>query len=390
MRISDYARLAWRSIWERKGRTIGTIVGIIVAILALGIAMGVGNGFQQFFVKNFASIFGVNIVYVIPARHPLTDADIRMIESLPYVQQVVPVAITQGMLYVLGKPIMVSIIAISPQHLPRIFGTTSMKNIILQGQPVLTSGTALVGYYVAFTRTGQQIIFPGQRISIETRKGTYVTLTVSGILVPAHVIAYVNPNIAVFVDYNTYFSLFSNKREYDFAAVYVYPLDKVDYVSRLLRKLFPEYEVFNPRAMLQSFENFIMALQMFLAFVSGIGMLIVGLWMFDTMTISVVQRTREIGVLKAVGFSNKQIFLLVLSEALVISVIGILVGDAILVPAASFVKLSFGPGVAVPAVITPRTMILVSLLPLVVNIIATLAPAYRASRISPLQALRTE
>jgi len=73
-----------------------------------------------------------------------------------------------------------------------------------------------------------------------------------------------------------------------------------------------------------------------------------------------------------------------------ISVLGIVAGDALLIPLASFVKLSLGPGFVIPAVLTPQTMAIVSTLPLVVNVIATLAPAYRASRVSPLQALRTE
>ncbi len=391
-RVRDYFYLSWRAIWERKGRTVGSIIGIIVSVIALGVALGVGKGFYAAFIKQFASTFGVNTIYVIPEEgFYLTDVHIRLLERLPYVEMVAPVAFTTGLVNIGGSTRVVYVVGVSERVLPRLLGATSLDSVVFEGKPVLVPGTALIGFYVAFSPiTLRQYIYPGQRLIVELPNGENLYLTVTGILRPTHITPYGNPNVAVFVDYSTFFEIIRKKRTYDLAIVYVSNLNKIRFVENLIKKYFPNFEVFSPQIMIKSLEHFVLALETFLTVLAGIGTLIVGLWMFDTMTISIVQRTREIGILKAIGFSSRQIFALIIMEAVIISLIGVLIGIGLLLPLSGMPVLPLGPTFAIRVIITPDVLLIVALTPTIANILATLAPAYRASRITPLQALRVE
>ncbi len=389
MRLQDYFIMAWRSIWERKGRTIGSIIGIIIAVLALGAALGIGQGLRCKIMSFMATLFGVNVVYVIPTHGVLTFAQIAQLASLPYVKNVIPVCLTYAVAYIGGKKVTVQIVASTMTGVLRLLGASTTKQMILQGSPVLTPGSALIGYNLAFSSSGVQLVYPGQKITIKTITGKFVTLKVSGILKPAYILAYANPNRAIFVDFNTYFTYIKSIRGYDVALVYVSSLSKIGYVTKLIKDMYPTYEIFNPQTIIQSYNTFLMGLELFLTAVAAVGTLIIGLWMFDTMTMSVIQRTREIGIMKAVGFTNRQIFFLVLFEAIVVSIVGIVIGDAILLVMSRFITIPLG-FLKIPLLVTPISLIIVSIVPILANVIAALWPAIRATRITPLQALRVE
>jgi putative ABC transport system permease protein len=113
---------------------------------------------------------------------------------------------------------------------------------------------------------------------------------------------------------------------------------------------------------------------------------------FNTFNIIVTQRTRELGLLRALGASRRQVQLSVLTEAVVIGLIASVVGIGL------GLLLSFGLrelldafGVGLPstaAVILPRTFIVGVAIGTVVTVVAGVAPARRASRVSPIEALR--
>ena len=114
-----------------------------------------------------------------------------------------------------------------------------------------------------------------------------------------------------------------------------------------------------------------------------------------TMFTSILERVREIGVLKAIGFTSRHILVLILAEALVMSIIGGgagVVAGAIGAHILSSGSLRMGPEITITAspAITP-TLILSSLgMAIIVGVIGGLLPAYRASRVPPVVALRYE
>ncbi len=391
MRVADYVRFSWSSLLERKGRTLGAIAGLIVAVIALGCALGMSEGFKTYFMESFAQVFGVNVVYVIPLNVKITDVEVSLVESIPYVDTVIPIAFTRGYAIIQGKPKFIYIVGIEPDKLPRLLGASRCEDVVHDGRFIMDKGMVLVGYWLAYTQAGERVLEPGQKISITSLDGVTRQYTISGVLTPFHPMIYGNPNIAVFMTTESFFKDFSRSRQYSFMLVHVKSVKHVDDVVRLLREVFPGAEVFELGSVIRSFMRFFTSFELFSAFIAGISLLIVGLWIFDTMTISVIQRTREFGILKVIGFTGRQIAALVMTEVVVLTIMGVSIGYALLYFIKDFVVLPLPGGYGlVKPILTPTISAFVIVVPFATNMIAAVVPAHRASRVSAAQALRYE
>jgi ABC-type transport system, involved in lipoprotein release, permease component len=408
VRVGDYFRLSWRAVWERRGRAIGAIVGIIIAILALGLAVGFGQGYRALTTSFFTRVFGTNTVFLTPGQSSeLTITDVLTIERLPHVINAVPILGISAEVYVNGQEHRVTIMGVTTQELEQLYGVTSINNALLSGYPVLGPGLVLVGYDVAFTSTNQQVIYPGQVVILDVN-GRNLVVTVSGVLQQSAIaLAGVNPNNVVFMDESTFLSQLDPSGVAAGVIVYVDNPNNVNYVTNELEALFPMDRVLNLSTLLSSLNQFFTVLEVFLAFVSGISFVIIGIWIFDTMMLNVIQRTREFGIMRAVGFSGRSIPLLLIMEALIMALIGSVIGIVLLITVAHLLPspstvMAGGAGrfggpfrfsssaIPLPFELTPLDYALLFLLPIAINIIAALAPAIRAMRIPPAQTLRYE
>lgn len=124
--------------------------------------------------------------------------------------------------------------------------------------------------------------------------------------------------------------------------------------------------------------------------IAGLAILIGGIGMANAQLMAVFERTREIGVLRAVGWSRSRVLLLILSESLVVALagglIGILLGWALLMASSSVVSI-FG---ANPTQIAPETLVQALTTVMILGVVGGLYPAWRASRLAPLEALGYE
>ncbi|KUO90205.1 MAG: hypothetical protein AT713_07225 [Caldivirga sp. JCHS_4] len=420
MRLVDYLNLAWMALWERRGRTIGAVVGVVIAIVALGLAIGAGQGFKALTTSFFENVFGINTVVLFPSgTAQLTLTDMATVSALPHVASVEPILEAAGSLNVNGHPQRVQVIGVTADELMQMYGVTMLNDALISGNPTLQAGVVLVGYDVAFTNTGQEVIYPGQLITI-TVNGKVIRAIVGGVLKPGSIgLIGVNPNTAIFMDTSSFLGEIDPSGALSGLIVHVDKPSYVNTVTNMLQSLYPQDQVFNLSTVLTSVNQFFTTLELFLAFISGISFIIIGIWMFDTTTISVIQRTREFGIMRAVGFSRRSIPILLLTEALIVGIIGSAIGIALLIalthvihttpllgqgPTAGFREpargfrgvttfnqaSSAGVNLPIPIVITPSYLALLFIIPLATNVVAALIPAIRASRIPPAQTLRYE
>jgi putative ABC transport system permease protein len=148
-----------------------------------------------------------------------------------------------------------------------------------------------------------------------------------------------------------------------------------------------DFAIYTPDKLIESFQSITRGVTLGMIFIAFISLLIGGVGVMNIMLVSVTERTREIGVRKAVGAFRRDIVLQFLTEATTLSILGGVIGVIVGVAVPAGVKRAFD---ALPAE-TPFWAILVGLaVSLSVGIFFGLYPAVKASRLDPIEALRYE
>ena len=120
--------------------------------------------------------------------------------------------------------------------------------------------------------------------------------------------------------------------------------------------------------------------------ISLLAIVVGGLGIINTMLMSVFERTREIGVLKAVGWSDRKILTMIVGESLVITLVSAIIGSLI----GYFACTLLGPQMGISPLFTPKIFIQAFTIAIVVGIIGGIYPAIKAVRLPPTEALRYE
>jgi putative ABC transport system permease protein len=156
--------------------------------------------------------------------------------------------------------------------------------------------------------------------------------------------------------------------------------------------------VFNLMTQVHQFEIITIGLKILMGFIGTLTLGIGGVGLMNIMLVSVTQRTREIGVQKALGARRRYILLQFLAEALTITFIGGVLGVVLAyVVALSVGRLTLYSALAkngeagdIRLIIAPGTLIAATLILGAVGLVSGMVPAFRASRLDPIEALRHE
>ena len=165
----------------------------------------------------------------------------------------------------------------------------------------------------------------------------------------------------------------------------------VDGISEELRAAHDgakDFSVITQRELLSTFTEITDQLKIFLAGIAGISLLVGGIGVMNIMLVSVAERTREIGVRKALGATNADVLFQFLLEAILLSLIGGVVGVALGIAGSAILPevLTDLP----PAVVTGNEVALAFGVSALIGVVFGVLPAYRSARLQPVEALRRE
>jgi putative ABC transport system permease protein len=138
-------------------------------------------------------------------------------------------------------------------------------------------------------------------------------------------------------------------------------------------------------------------LQLFLGGIAAISLLVAGIGIMNIMIVSLIERTREIGILKALGMKSRTVLLIFLGESVIIGLIGAVVGIVLGWILANVTARILGSGVfgggggfTITPLLTPEVFVGALAFGVGVSVIFALYPAWRASKLKPVEALRYE
>ena len=167
----------------------------------------------------------------------------------------------------------------------------------------------------------------------------------------------------------------------------------VDAVEQEIRSLYGNNIGINTvKAILKTIQQFTSGINAFLTSIAIVSLIVGAVGIITTLYTSVVERTKEIGTLKAIGAQNRHILILFLVEGLLIGILGATTGLLAGIGVGYGLALGFRPGNGSynPPIFLANDMIRVWIISVILSLLASFFPAVKASRLLPITALRSQ
>jgi putative ABC transport system permease protein len=393
---------ACERLWANKLRSVLTVLGVVIGVTSTLVVVAAVQGYSVY-VNNLLLGMGTNAVWVFPGRPPgyyetpgrsrLTLADIEEVErSCPAVARTAPFLVRDVRVGYAGRDAKVEMQGTSPDfqsirnfyvNAGRFFGPVEIKNrrrVCVLGREVLRNLEAddgLVGGYVTVNHQRFEVV------GVLEEKGSFLGRSLDNL---------------VLVPYTVALEMFpEGQSELPFMAQAESPaqvpeaLAQVVSALRRQHRLGPDqpndFRFTTQDEILQQFRKArVLAASVLLAVVA-ISLLVGGIGITNVMLVSVTERTREIGLRKAVGARRRDILAQFLTEAVVLSTLGGLLG--VLLGYAATYLAGRHPSM-VEMSVPPWAVLLGVGFSVVVGVVFGLLPAFKAAMLQPIDALRYE
>ena len=346
--IKEIFLFSFEALRDRKVRSILTVLMVMVGSSLLVAVNGLGTGFTFFFNKQFENL-APNILFINSAQQDpntggissgpppapkivLNSAVMSRITSLPFVNEVIPSFQGEITLISQGETKTTNSFAIDPSKLVVVSPTLEYEegSSIRPSDPnaiIIPSDVALPpGEENQFLTIGESVRAEYSYIDPTSAKEKKET---KNFVVSAIMKRTGNPTVdnAVVINTVTGNSLFQKTGKYDSLIVVAQSSDLVSLVEEEIRSLYGNnIGITTVEAIIQTIQEFTSGISTFLLSIAIISLIVGAVGTVTTLYTSVVERTREIGTLKALGAKNRDILALFLTESFLIGVIGATIG----------------------------------------------------------------
>jgi len=402
--ISEYFSLAVKNLKKRKLRSWLTMLGIFVSIATIFMLISISLGLQSAVEEQFRML-GTDKFFVSPGTSlgppgaevgaKLTWEDIDTIEKVPGVRDVSWGLAGNAKIEFNDEIRFNTVFGMNIESIDLYFESLNLKAV--DGK-LISEGSNLdanLGYNYKYGNLFSKPVIPGSSILING-----VKFKVAGIMSK---IGNPEDDKSIYIPENAARELFNITDRIDYIIVRINSGEDIVEVSKRVEKKLrqargvtektQDFTILTPEELLESFGSILSIITGFLIGVAGISLLVGGIGIANTMYTSVVERTREIGVMKAIGARNSDILQIFLIEAGLIGLVGGLIGVALGIIVSKSIEYiavnSLGTNLLQAA--TPAWLIVACLgFAFLAGAIFGTLPAWRASRIITVEALRYE
>ncbi len=410
----DLLQEAYGAMRHNRRRTALTMLGMAWGIATVVMLLAYGDGFGRACANIFAN-FGTKLVIVVPGRTSMqaggqkagalvrfTQDDVETLTTnLPQITRITPEVSKQASIQYDTR---VFTWAVTGNY-PNVYDVRALK--LEQGRfynpqdEIQRARVAVIG------SESKEKLFSGRNALGEHIRVDGLSFEVVGVLSAKMQEGNDDINRVIYVPFTTMSDL--KNTHYLDSIWFTYQTPEYESLEQSVRTIMATQhkfnqtdrqavEVFNLMMQVHQFEIITLGLKILMGFIGTLTLGIGGVGLMNIMLVSVTQRTREIGVQKALGAQRQYILMQFLAEALTITfiggVLGVILAYAVALSVGRLTLYSAfaknGEAGDIRLIIAPATLIASTLILGAVGLVSGMVPAFRASRLDPIEALRHE
>lgn len=409
--LAEYIKMALKNIWANKVRTLLTMLGIIIGISSVILIISVGNGATGLITSELGNLGKGQIYFYLMEyedKYLITQDDLVAIREIDGVKAASAQVFYQGATKTKKDEFTVNFIGIDADGYKFMDAEFAKGRWYTEREADDGKSVCVISEDDAMKFFGSTDVV-GMEITVTLYDRFEAPLTIIGVTKSEDesnqiTAMFSDPSAQVIVPTKTFGKIYGWDLQDELSDFYVLKEDDADgekVVQDIVDYLEASHHAKGKKAYTyQSFDDVmktvnrvINLITVFVAFVASVSLLVGGIGVMNIMLVSVTERTREIGIRKALGAKTGSITVQFLAESAFITLIGGLLGILFGVVGAWMIAGVIGavvPGVKFAPELSLQTVLLASLFSSAVGIFFGIYPARKAAKLSPIEALRRE